>query len=67
MKITPKKLKVLTFIARGYTDKEIAHEMKMSIRTVHTHISSIIMILNARNRANAVFLYKDKHPDWKIL
>ena len=66
MKITPKKLKVLTLIARGYTDKEIAHSMQISTRTIHTHISSIIAILNAKNRVNAVYLYKDKHPNWKI-
>lgn len=66
MKITPKKLKVLTLIARGYTDKEIAHSMQISTRTIHTHISSIISILNAKNRVNAVYIYKDKHPNWKI-
>ncbi|MGN0031346.1 MAG: response regulator transcription factor [Candidatus Gastranaerophilaceae bacterium] len=66
MKITPKKLKVLTLIARGYTDKEIAHSMQISTRTIHSHISSILSILNATNRVNAVYLYKDKHPNWKI-
>ncbi len=66
MKITPKKHKVLTLIARGYTDKEIAHAMQISTRTIHTHISSIISILNAKNRVNAVYLYKDMHPNWKI-
>jgi len=66
MKISPKKYKVLTLMARGYTDKEIANLMQISIRTVQTHVSSILAILNARNRVNAVFIYKHAHPGWRI-
>lgn len=67
MRLSPKKHKILTLLARGYTDKEIAQNLDMSTRTVQTHISSIISKLNARNRTNAVALYMYSHPKWRIL
>lgn len=66
MELTPKKHKILTLIAYGYTDKEVAQKMNMSQRTVQTHIASIIDKLNARNRVNAVVKYLQLNPDWKI-
>lgn len=67
MRLSPKKHKILTLLARGYTDKEIAQNLDMSTRTVQTHISSIISTLNARNRTNAVVLYMLSHPKWRII
>lgn len=67
MKLSPKKLEILTLVARGFTDKEIAVKLKMSRRTVQTHIYSIMESLNARNRVNAVVLYMHLNPKWKIL
>lgn len=67
MKLSPKKIEILTLIARGFTDKEIAVKLKMSKRTVQTHIYGIIATLNARNRVNAVVLYMHLNPKWKIL
>ncbi len=61
MKLSPKKLEILTLVARGFTDKEIAK------RTVQTHIYSIITGLNARNRVNAVVMYMHLDPKWKVL
>ncbi len=67
MNLSPKKKKILTLIAQGYTDKEIAYDLKMSIRTVNTHVSSIMDVLNARSRAHAVALYMHTHPNWNVL
>lgn len=67
MKLSPKKLEILTLIAQGFTDKEIALKLKVSPRTVQSHISSIIAQLNARNRVNAVVLYLYSNPKWKII
>ncbi len=67
MKLSPRKLEILTLIARGFTDKEIALQLKMSKRTVQTHISSIMSTLNARNRVNAVVLYMHSNPTWKVI
>lgn len=67
MKLSPTKHKILTLVAQGYTDKEIAYKLRISIRTVQTHLSTIIARLNARNRTNAVVLYLYSNPNWKII
>ena len=67
MKLSPKKLEILALVAQGFADKEIASKLRISKRTVETHISSIINILQARNRVNAVVIYMIKNPKWKVL
>ena len=66
MKLSPKDHDVLTLIACGFTDKEVALKLKISVRTVQTHISSILLKLQARNRVNAVVVYMHLNPKWKI-
>ena len=57
MKITPRETDVITLIAEGYSDKEIANMLHLSARTIQTHINSIVLKFNARNRTNAVAIY----------
>lgn len=66
MKLSPKEHDVLTLVACGFTDKEVAAKLKISIRTVQSHLSSILLKLNARNRVNAVVVYMHLNPKWKI-
>ena len=66
MKLSPKEHNVLTLIACGFTDKEVALKLNISIRTVQTHIASILLKLKARNRVNAVVVYMHLNPKWKI-
>jgi len=41
---------VLRLIARGYTYKEIARELTISIRTVESHVSSVLHKLQLSTR-----------------
>jgi len=41
---------VLRHIARGYTYKEIARELNISVKTVETHVSSVLRKLQLSNR-----------------
>ena len=41
---------MLRLIARGYTYKEIARELTISIRTVETHVSSVLRKLQLSTR-----------------
>lgn len=66
MKLSPKEHDVLTLIACGLTDKEVASRLNISIRTVQSHLASILLKLNARNRVNAVVVYMRLNPKWKI-
>ena len=54
--LTERELSVLNFVKKGYENREIGLKLFISIHTVKAHISSIIKKLNAKNRANAVFI-----------
>ena len=66
MKLSPKKQDVLTLLACGLTDKEVANKLHISDRTVQTHVSGILLRLGAKNRTHAVALYMKFNPKWKI-
>ena len=57
MKLTPKESDVITLVAEGFADKEIGQRLKISPRTVQSHLSNIMLKLQARNRANAVAIF----------
>ncbi|HEV2373979.1 MAG TPA: response regulator transcription factor [Streptosporangiaceae bacterium] len=48
--LTGREREVLRLIARGYTYKEIARELVISIKTVETHVSSVLRKLQLSTR-----------------
>ena len=52
--LSPREREVLTLIARGATNKEIAEDLYLSPHTVKDHTSSLYRKLEVRNRAEAV-------------
>lgn len=64
MALSPQEVKVLTLVALGYSDKEIGMKLNISYGTVRNHIDKVILKLHARNRANAVLIYKLLNKNW---
>jgi DNA-binding NarL/FixJ family response regulator len=54
--LTPREREVLTLIARGRSNAEIAQELHLSGGTVSTHIGRIFAKLELRDRVQAVIL-----------
>jgi DNA-binding NarL/FixJ family response regulator len=48
--LTPREREVLRLIARGYTYKEIARRLSLSVKTVETHVSAVLRKLQLSNR-----------------
>jgi len=48
--LTTREREVLRHIARGYAYKEIARELSISVKTVETHVSSVLRKLQLSNR-----------------
>jgi DNA-binding NarL/FixJ family response regulator len=48
--LTPREQEVLRQIARGYQYKQIARRLNISIKTVETHVSSVLRKLQLSNR-----------------
>jgi DNA-binding CsgD family transcriptional regulator len=51
--LTPREAEVLTLLARGYTNREIAAALVISVRTAGVHVSHILRKLGAPNRLEA--------------
>ena len=54
--LTGRETQILTYIAEGNSNKEIAHILEISEQTIKNHVSSILRKLNANDRAHAVAL-----------
>jgi DNA-binding NarL/FixJ family response regulator len=48
--LSPREREVMRLIARGYTYKEIARQLALSVKTVETHVSAVLRKLQLSNR-----------------
>ena len=51
--LTPREAEVLTLVARGYTNREIAEALVISVKTASVHVSHILRKLDAPSRFEA--------------
>lgn len=52
--LTPRETEILTYMAQGYFNKQIALELNISEQTIKNHITSILRKLDANARTQAV-------------
>ena len=52
--LTRRELDVVRLLARGYTNRQIADELELSVRTVETHRANVMTKLELSSRAELV-------------
>ena len=59
--LTQREVQILSHIANGNTNKQVAHTLGISDQTIKNHVSAILRKLNANDRAHAVALAVSNH------
>lgn len=60
-RLTPQEQRLLGFIGRGLTNRQIAHEMHLAEKTVKNYVSAILAKLGLDSRTQAA-LFAVRHP-----
>jgi DNA-binding CsgD family transcriptional regulator len=60
--LTRREAEILTLVARGLTNREIATTLVISVRTASVHVSHILRKLDARNRREAAAIMHRLSP-----
>lgn len=56
LKSYKREIEVLLLISKGYVNKDISNELKITERTVKNHVSSIFRKINVNDRTQAAVL-----------
>ncbi|MDD5289533.1 MAG: response regulator transcription factor [Dehalococcoidales bacterium] len=54
--LTPRELEILSYVAQGYMNKQVAYKLSISEQTIKNHLTSILRKLDANDRTQAVVM-----------
>lgn len=60
-RFSPRQIEIVTLIASGYSDKQIALYLKVSQRTVRTQLERLYAANGLHSRAQAVHIWTISH------
>ncbi len=59
--LTPRQFEVMSLLAEGVSNKEIARDLHIAEATVKIHVAAVMRTLGARNRTEAAVLIASNH------
>ena len=59
--LSAREAEVLKFLSKGFSNKEIADHIELSVETVRSYLKSIYKKLHVRSRTEAVLRYGASH------
>lgn len=59
LKITSREYEVLELISKGHSNKEIGEKLFLTESTIKTHVSKLLLKLDAKRRTQAITIAKD--------
>jgi DNA-binding NarL/FixJ family response regulator len=63
--LTPRQRQVLDLLRQGLTTRQIALQLKISIRSVHFHVAALKAALGAQTRAQTIWLAREREEQRK--
>lgn len=63
VRLSPRESEVLTLLAKGYSNKEIADKLSLTLETIHSYLKSVYRKMHVRSRAEAAAKFMSSHGD----
>jgi DNA-binding NarL/FixJ family response regulator len=65
VRLSPRETELLTLLVKGYSNKEIAGKLSLTLETIHSYLKSVYRKMHVRSRAEAAAKYMFSQDDKK--
>jgi DNA-binding NarL/FixJ family response regulator len=63
VRLSPREAEVLTLLAKGYSNKEIADSLSLTLETIHSYLKSVYKKMHVHSRAEAAAKFMASQGD----
>jgi two-component system, NarL family, nitrate/nitrite response regulator NarL len=57
--LTKREVKIISLVAKGMTNKDVANNLNISVKTIKHHMTHVMQKLQAKNRLEAVIKFRE--------
>lgn len=62
VRLSPREAELLMLLANGYSNKEIARKLSLTVETIHTYLKNVYKKMHVHSRAEAAVKYLSSQP-----
>lgn len=63
VRLSPRETELLALLVKGYSNKEIADKLSLTIETIQSYLKSVYKKMHVHSRAEAAAKYRSSHGD----